>query len=54
MKNDRELIWKTTETRPLLHTPVFDVIGQREVAANGLSGDYVAVAAPDWVGPKST
>ena len=49
MKNESELIWKTTETRPLLHTPVFDVIGQREEAANGLSGDYVAIEAPDWV-----
>ena len=49
MKRDSELIWKTTETRPLLHTPVFDVIGQREAAANGLTGDYVSIEAPDWV-----
>ena len=49
MKHDDELIWKTTETAPLLHTPVFDVIGQKEVSAAGLRGDYISVSAPDWV-----
>ena len=48
-KNDKELIWKTTETRPLLHTRVFDVIGQTEVSAAGQRGDFVAIHAPDWV-----
>lgn len=48
-KNDRELIWKTEATRPLLHTPVFDVVGQTEVSAAGQRGDYVSVRAPDWV-----
>ena len=49
MKNDRELTWETTGTRPLLHTPVFDVVGQTEVSAAGQRGDYVSVRAPDWV-----
>ena len=49
MLNDRELIWRTEETELLLHTPVFDVWRQAEVSGTGLRGDYVAVAAPDWV-----
>lgn len=44
-----ELKWTTTERKQLLHTPVYDVIGQREVAANGVTGEYVAIEAPDWV-----
>ena len=47
--NDEKLKWKTTEIKPLLHTPVFDVQSQHEVSATGLEGDYVAVKAPDWV-----
>ena len=47
--NDRELKWTITETKPLLHTPVFDVVSQHEVSGTGLSGDYVAINAPDWV-----
>ncbi len=47
--NDKELIWKTAERKLLLHTPVFDVAQQTETAANGLTGNYVAVEAPDWV-----
>ena len=43
------LIWKTTEQKRLLHTPVFDVYSQHESAANGLEGDYVGIHAPDWV-----
>ncbi len=47
--NDRELTWRTEDTEKLLHTPVFDVWRQTEVSFTGLRGDYVAVAAPDWV-----
>ncbi len=47
--SDSELKWITTARRPLLHTPVYDVIGQTETAANGVTGEYVAIEAPDWV-----
>ena len=46
---DKELKWTTVETKPLLHTLVFDVVEQKEVSGTGLEGNYVAVAAPDWV-----
>ena len=46
---DKELVWKTVERKLLLHTPVFDVAQQSEVSATGITGDYVAVEAPDWV-----
>ena len=47
--DDSALIWSVGDCRKLLHTPVFDVITQREEAANGIAGDYIAVEAPDWV-----
>lgn len=47
--NDESLCWRVLETEPLLHTPVFDVLAQKEVSASGPSGTYVAMQAPDWV-----
>ena len=47
--NEEALKWQILETKQLLHTPVFDVLSQREQAAAGLSGSYVAMEAPDWV-----
>lgn len=47
--DDRELTWRTEAAEKLLHTPVFDVWKQTEVSGTGLRGDYMAVAAPDWV-----
>lgn len=47
MKED-QLKWRITDTKRLLHTPVFDVNEQHEIAATGLEGDYVAMEAPDW------
>lgn len=47
--NDELLKWRITETKRLLHTPVFDVVSQAEESATGLSGNYVAVEAPNWV-----
>ena len=47
-END-SLKWETLERRKLLHTPVFDVWQQRELSRTGLTGDYVAMEAPDWV-----
>lgn len=47
--NENDLKWITTETKPLLHTAVYDVLEQSEVAANGVRGNYVAIDAPDWV-----
>lgn len=46
--NEDQLKWKITDTKPLLHTPVFDVLEQHEVAATGIEGDYDAIEAPDW------
>ena len=46
---EKDLKWRTTEVRELLHTPVFDVVQQSEVAGTGLTGEYVAVKAPDWI-----
>ncbi|MBQ1685766.1 MAG: NUDIX hydrolase [Clostridia bacterium] len=47
--NDEELKWKTEQSSLLLHTPVFDVWRQTETASTGLTADYVAMTAPDWV-----
>lgn len=49
MKDDKSLIWQTSETEKILHTPVFDVMLQKENAPGGLTGDYVAIDAPEWV-----
>ena len=46
--DDSQLIWRVEGTEPMLHTPVFDVQCQHEVSATGVTGDYVAVSAPDW------
>ena len=46
---DEALIWNVLETEPLLHTPVFDVLAQKEASAVGPAGTYVAMTAPDWV-----
>ena len=45
---DKDLIWKINSSEKLLHTPVFDVIEQSETSATGVSGEYVAMEAPDW------
>ncbi len=47
--NEEALKWELLETRPLLHTPVFDVLEQKERSAAGPKGDYIAMHAPDWV-----
>ena len=46
---DKDLIWRVEEPVLVQKTPVFDVYKQRETAVNGISGDYIAVKAPDWV-----
>ncbi len=48
--SDKELSWKTTGTRELLHTAIFDVYSQREENATlGMEGDYISIGAPVWV-----
>lgn len=47
--DEKSLRWTITDQKQLLHTPVFDVLEQHEVAATGIEGDYIAMAAPDWV-----
>ena len=49
MNKDEHLIFKTTKKEKILHTPVFDVYSQHEIAPNGIEGDYVGIDAPDWV-----
>ena len=49
MEKYQSLVFTTTEKKKILHTPVFDVYSQHETAANGTEGDYVGIAAPDWV-----
>ncbi len=46
---DNDLKWFIKSKKQLLHTPVYDVIQQHEIAANGIEGDYIALEAPDWV-----
>ena len=46
---DQGLRWETTAVRPLLRTPVYEVLEQEEVSATGVRGNYVAIQAPDWV-----
>lgn len=46
---EERLKWTTLDRRLLLHTPVYDVLSQRERSATGIEGDYVAIDAPDWV-----
>lgn len=47
--NEKELSWQVQSTKRLLKTPIFDVLEQHSVAPNGLEGDYIAMAARDWV-----
>ena len=47
--NDSKLLWTVHSRKSICHTPVFDVLAQEETAADGLSGTYVAIDAPDWV-----
>lgn len=46
---DKRLEWTVRDTEAVLHTPVLDVMKQREVSEAGPSGDYVAIRCPDWV-----
>ena len=48
-KKYNDLIWDTSETKELLHTPVFDVIEEAKESRTGISGNYVAIEAPNWV-----
>jgi len=47
--NDEELRWAVDSRRELLRTPVFRVVEQRETAASGYQGRYLALDAADWV-----
>ena len=47
--NEKELSWQVQSTKELLKTPIFDVLEQHSVAPTGIEGDYIAMAAPDWV-----
>lgn len=46
---DNDLKWTIEQTKNILHTPVYDVIEQHEIAANGMEGDYIAIDCRDWV-----
>ena len=47
--DDKKLIWEMEEKHQILHTAVFDVESRRMRSATGITGDYVAIKAPDWV-----
>ena len=47
--NDNDLKWTIQSEKMLLRTPVYDVLQQHEIAANGIAGDYIAIDASDWV-----
>ena len=47
--DDSALLWTVNEKKTICKTRVFDVIEQTETAADGLTGTYVAIEAPDWV-----
>lgn len=47
--DDRQLLWEMKDKKQILHTPVFDVASMRMQSAEGFTGDYVAISAPDWV-----
>lgn len=47
-EEDKRLLWEVSEPTLKLHTPVFDVMTQHEVAANGVEGDYITLKARDW------
>ncbi len=49
MDKYENLKWKTISKERILHTAVYDVYSQKEVAASGLEGTYVGIEAPDWV-----
>ena len=44
-----ELEWQKEGERSLLKTRVFEVLERRETAPSGVSGDYIALSAPDCV-----
>ncbi len=44
-----DLVWKVTDRRHLLSTPVFNVKEQSEISVTGIKGDYISIDAPDWV-----
>ena len=46
---DKELMWSVKDTKPLLHTPIFDVEQRKEDSATGISGDYYVINSPEWV-----
>ena len=46
--DQNDLKWNITDSKMLLHTPVFDVMEQHEIAPNGIEGDYIAMNAPEW------
>lgn len=49
MEKFSNLEWKIEQREKILHTPVFDIYSQKEVSPEGFSGNYVSIAAPDWV-----
>ena len=47
--DDSKLLWTVNGKKTICHTPVFDVIEQKETAADGMTGTYVGIEAPNWV-----
>ena len=47
--DEKELLWSVQQRRLLLQTPVIGLYAQTERAANGVTGEYIAMQAPGWV-----
>jgi len=47
--SDEKLIWKKTDEKLLLKTPVCDIFTQHEVSPLGIEGDYITMKARDWI-----
>lgn len=48
--NDRKLIWTSDAPDELVaKTPVFHLMKRKETSADGMSGEYIRMKAPDWV-----
>ncbi|MCR4578756.1 MAG: NUDIX hydrolase [Treponema sp.] len=48
-QEDEKLKWTEGEVKTILHTVVCDITSHHNTSANGVSGDYIIMDAPEWV-----
>ncbi len=46
---DKKLMWKKTDSKLLLQTPVCDIFSLHEISPTGIEGDYISMKARDWI-----